>query len=175
MDNTLFSWFLVTHLLSPFTLTPIPVVVSEASYCWELPGHPWRWGLLKMFQHIFHGVHGLMRTHTRMLHHTENQAAPLAACLHLPSWAVSGRLLPSQIVCAWGTLWSLLKEVLKPARTRQALLWQQENSQVISILMNSLQQAPFGNFKPQEPRLRRRILSEPPKHPPCSFLISVDF
>lgn len=135
MGNILFSWFLVTHLLSPFTLTPIPEVVSEASYCWDLADHPWRRGLLKMFQHTFHGVHRLTRTHTLMLHHAENQAAPPAACLHLPSRAASGRLLPSQIVCAWGTLSSSLQGHVRLSRGNMRIAkW----SRVLLIPFNKL-------------------------------------
>lgn len=44
--------------------------------------------------------------------------------------------------------------------TCQALLWLNDNSQMISILRNSLQQAPCGNFKFPTPRSRSRILSE---------------
>ena len=34
--------------------------------------------------------------------------------------------------------------------------------------------SPFGNFKSQAPRSRSRLLSEPPKHPSCSFLVTMD-
>lgn len=95
----------------------------------------------------------LARAHTLMLHRAENmQAVPPTACLRLPPGEASGRLLPSEVVCARGRLWSLFNYVLKISRTCVRLsggeTWIAKWSLLLGIPFNKL---PVGIWSLKHP------------------------